>query len=190
MGRNILIFSAILAISPAALAQDIYGPSGGSLYDSPSDNPAVKSPEQQKREAEEAQAEAAKQAVRKQKRITRYEKQQKAFLASSLTVGIVGGAGGIATGAAFLAIAKKQEKRRSNPQMLDSMLYLQDLESNAVKNKKISYIAFGVGGAATVTAIVLGVLEVQAKHKLEKAKVALVPSFSPQESSLTLAMSF
>ncbi len=196
MLRNILIFSSILALSRPALAQDIYGSSGSDLYGSPANNSAVAGTAGAAIEQNAAQEEAeetARQEARKQKRIARYEKQKKAFLASALTVGLVGGAGGLGGGAAFLAIAKKQEKRRSNPQIFDSMLYLQDLETSAAKNKKISYIAFGVGGAAAVTSIVLGAMQVRAKHKLEKAqkpKVTIWPAISPEESSLTLALNF
>ncbi len=196
MGRNILLFIAVLGFASPALAQDIYGNSAQDLYGSPvsgNEATATTGAAIEQNAAQEEAEEAARQEARKQKRITRYEKQKKAFLASALTVGLVGGAGGIGTGAAFLAIAKKQEKRRSNPQVFDSMLYLQDLETSAAKNKKISYIAFGVGGAAAVTSIVLGAMQVRAKHKLEKAqkpKVTLLPAISPEESSLTLALNF
>ncbi len=63
MGRNILIFSAILAISPAALAQDIYGNSGSDLYGNPANNSATTGAAGAAIEQSAAQEEAAEAAM-------------------------------------------------------------------------------------------------------------------------------
>ncbi len=115
----------------------------------------------------------------------------KGLLAGSLTLGVVG-AGGIGTGIGFMVVAGKQEKRRTNPEVLDSMLYLENLGSNAKKNKIVGGVALGVGGAALVTAVVLGVCHARAQNggKAGKKQVALWPSLGQHESSLHLALSF
>ena len=193
MGRYILLFIAVLGFARPALAQDIYGNSAQDLYGSPvSGNEATGTAGAaiEQNAAQEEAEETARQEARKQKRITRYEKQKKAFLASALTVGLVGGAGGIGSGAALLAIGHKKAERASHPQITDTQIDIYNLSNQAESMKKGGYALITVGAVSLAASIVLGVLCVRSKKQLEKLQVSVVPLFGEKSAAMAMQLTF
>lgn len=187
--RQFLTVLILTGLANTALAQDIYGNStAGDIYASPAniDHTSAKVEE----EAADNQQLQQKKEENLSRRIQKYQKQKRAFLISSLAVGIGGGGAGLGAGVELLSLSKKMDNRIAHPQMTDSQIYIHDLQEASAKNRKAAYVSFGIGGAAVAAAVVLGIFEVRAKHKLDKLQVAIIPSFSQEQSSLAMVLAF
>ncbi len=140
--------------------------------------------------------------------IASYEKQKKNYLASSLTLGITGGAG-IITGLVFLgAAAGRQESRdfyvrrqQNNHELwgeerkafFDYSEEINAEESYAHRDRIAGLIILSAGCVAVAGSVVLGILRQRTSREMKKLKepqVAILPAFSKDAGSLTLALSF
>ncbi len=128
----------------------------------------------------------------------------KRYLTSSIVVGTVGGGAGVITGAVLIAIAAKYagavsaekakiDKINNGATLNESLMNQKEVMNMEQKGRRLeigSYVAFGVAGAAVITAVALGVKHSKSKKAVNNQYVTVAPAFDNRAAGLTIGGSW
>ncbi len=128
------------------------------------------------------------------------QEQDNRYLISSVAIGAVGGGGGVISGAVLLAMAAKYagtiETESDKVAQInngaiasESPMNQKDMAALAQKGRRLevgSYVAFGVAGAALITAVALGAKHSKSKKAIKNQYVTVAPVFDAQAAGFTV----
>ncbi len=132
------------------------------------------------------------------------KEDNKRYLVSSIAVGAAGGGAGVISGAILLSLASSYAKKtmegkdkiagiNQGKAATGQLLTQRETADLARKGQAMevgSYVAFGVAGAALVTAVALGIKYNKGKKVIKNMQVTVAPAINDKMAQITIGGRF